>query len=355
MQNTHREGERYVGGTPITAMARFGERLLVAGGGGNPLFGKPNVAMLLDSDNRILHKISVSGVASGISSHGNLAIIHYTEGGNEICTVEETISTPAKLPEEMVSPVVCKNRIYYTNSEREVRTEPADKYVEGAGKGNGAAEIVYPEGVFSKILVIGDTINCVTEKGGHRILTYNGRSYVLDGEVVSYAYESGLLVYLCQIEGGKSVVRMSGGMNCLALESKATCVSTDGRNVVCGTGDGYVLVYRDQKRIMRKRVFDFPITNIAIIRGRAVFSTLDGKLLNARIPMDFKRIKRGSVLLIFLVLLAVALTPAARIAVGEMVGELLFWTAVKVFLFVKNNSTVNTLVSKGVSYCPFPH
>lgn len=329
------EASKYVEGMPITAMVKCGDNILIAGGGGDPAFGKPNKAVLVDADRNILDEIEMPGVVESASAQGSLVVFSFMEGMCEILRVAANkISAPARLPAEFASPVICNNRLYYINSQGKVVTEVASRYVEVDGEPE-LAEISCPEGKIIKLLAINNTISCVTEKLNELMVKYNGRTHVLDGDVEKYVCTENSFGYLCQMKNARSVVTLLDKKIRTVIGSRLTCLSTDGAHLVCGSGDGYVSMYRDNKLILRRQIFDFPITSIVVLKGTAYCSTLDGRVLTQLIPREGRALRKALLFVAAGLVLAVVLDAKAARSLKGALGNALCWALVRAILLAR--------------------
>lgn len=301
---------KYKNEMPLFAMARFGQHLVVGGGGGNPDFGKPNGLYLLDKEYNIVDKCTTEDIVTSIRASGDILHVHFLGNTGWLMRADEhagarKFSVISKLEKEMHSPVFYRGSIYYVTKHKGIDCFTVVPEATRLPTPAERADVV-------SVFPADGQIHYITNNDGDHLLHYGKTVAPIEGPIKDYALadaeegkEKTALALIVKEPSQSTSLRFVEPRPACVLEEMLTCICAEGRSIICGTGDGKICVYRDGKLLARKKIKDTPITNVAIIDGVVHYSTLGGELQNIPVPAKGLFQTRSVVLSLFVFFLAV--------------------------------------------------
>ncbi|OAG28858.1 hypothetical protein NEDG_00997 [Nematocida displodere] len=271
-------GERYKEGMPLTTALAVEGKILVGGGGGNPLFGFPNKLSLLTPRLELLHEVIVKSVVVSAKAYQNQVIVSY-EDSSELFTIHKnTIQGPVHFPEGASSPIILDNQIHFVAKEG-IYECSVEAFLDNPDFPYPLTEKKTTDKVIS-ILGINNQLGEIVTKENEYLLSQKGEQSLLDGEICDYTSERSL-GYIVQLpKSTRSVVTMtSHGKTHRVIESKCIvihCLSN--QSFLVGNGDGYIINYSRGKELWRSKVFSTPVSSITSIGKTVICTSINGRV-----------------------------------------------------------------------------
>lgn len=280
---------KYQEGMPITALVEAGGCMLVGGGGGHALYGYPNELFLLSASLEILDRKVARSLIVSVKVYGRFAVLEYESAFELFEIAEGKICGPRCLPEGSRFPVVKDDAVVYLRKNQLWQICLADFLKGKLAETEYAMDGVQKEDTLLMLLGRSDCLSCLLLRGEDHLLVGPHETEVLAGEIKDSS-AGGPLAYLLQVDKELSQVGL-GAVKVLEPKCTTICSEASGECYV-GTGDGWLIKYRDGAEMWRKQVFkSAPISSVAVVKGRIYCSSITGRIaaVSSKLPLSFVR------------------------------------------------------------------
>lgn len=295
---------KYIESMPLTSVATTEDgKLVIAGGGGNVLFGFPNRVLILCPKTREVSAwVDTRAVVIGAKVFGKAILVGYEDGIDVLHWDGSKLKKVLSFGEETLSAVIIKDTLYrLINTGKIIQIElpevEDDNTTDTTTKKDTTDTATLSLDKYSlgkKDIIVGlisgiNTPGVIVRRGeDFFLLRKDMPECILDGEISSYSYtQEGNLAYICQLPKDLSSITLetaNGGIFRM-LYHKCTCVhllsGTGGdTKLFAGTGDGEVVRYDRGKERWVKVISSSPISSICDLNKKSLFcTTINGRLI----------------------------------------------------------------------------
>lgn len=303
--------QMYEESMPITTLLPIEDCILVAGGGGNVLFGFPNRLFLLSPEKEVLDEKDACALVITAKAYANLVILQHEESFELVHIEDKKIKGPFKLPEGCESPVVVDGSVVFL-AEGKVMECPVEDLLSDSPE---PSTVPYafrdggePQGKILRLTTSQNSLACITEGAFGTFIVHS----LLSGEHKPSPYPDGMgqtgaqkkhvrktydvfnrmpsaytaapeSAYVTQLADKKGVVTMVGSRKYMVIEKKCIVVASLGNDeYILGTGEGCIIKYCKGAEVWRRKISSNPISSI-VRQGPFLYcSTIHGQIFTVR-------------------------------------------------------------------------
>lgn len=284
--------ETYIESMPITTLLQENGRIFLGGGGGNTAFGFPNQVLLLSPGKEVLSRRNVKTIVVSAKIYGEYVIVDFG-GEYEIYSIKGgVIEGPFPIDLSFLSPVIISDSLFYIKNNK-ISCVALQEFLRGEGKEAFISTEEAEDERISSLIVESRKLIYLVEKKEENFLVRNGRKSYLDGPICNYTSDLEL-GYIIQLPKQNSLITMHSSASgrekkWKVIEPKSICIHSMGKGVfMAGTGDGYIIRFREGREVYRKKISDCPISSITSIGSMLHCSTINGHYISVPVKEGSK-------------------------------------------------------------------
>ncbi|KAI5173178.1 hypothetical protein NEFER03_2138 [Nematocida sp. LUAm3] len=276
--------ETYMEAMPITTLIQENGRIFLGGGGGNTAFGFPNQVILLSPGKQVLSRRDVKTIVVSAKIYGEYVVVDFG-GEYEIYSIKGgKIEGPFPIDTSILSPVIINDSLFYIKNNK-VFCSSLYEFLRGEGEEAFISTEHAEDERISSLIVENTKLIYLLEKKQENFLIRNNRKIFLDGPICNYSsdLEFG---YIVQLPKENSLITMH---SCTSgkekrwriIEPKTICIHSLGKGTfIVGTGDGYIVTFKEGREVYRKKISDCPISSVTSIGDMLHCSTINGHYIS---------------------------------------------------------------------------